>query len=78
MIRYIFLCNCCSELLFILHCPLYRGFLQKFTQSDKTVLAGFEVLTAIVMKIATFWDIAPCSPCSVENQLSKKPARAGG
>jgi hypothetical protein len=34
VIRYISLCNCCSVLLFILHCPLYRTFLQKFTQSD--------------------------------------------
>jgi hypothetical protein len=52
---------------------------------------GFEVLTAVVMKTVTFWVIAPCSPYEptfrrnaspqifrVENQPSKKPARAGG
>jgi hypothetical protein len=50
---------------------------------------GFEVLTAVVMKSAIFWDITPCTPLSVnrcfegtyhlhlqgwENWFSKKPA----
>jgi hypothetical protein len=26
------------------------------------IVVGFEVFTAIVMKIFIFWDIAPCSP----------------
>jgi hypothetical protein len=49
---------------------------------------GFEVLTAVVMNVAIFWDISPCSPyvCDltcwrnitfifkVKNQPSKEPA----
>jgi hypothetical protein len=26
------------------------------------IIVGFEVLTAVAMYIATFWDIGPCSP----------------
>jgi hypothetical protein len=25
-------------------------------------IVGFEVLTAVVMNVAIFWDIVPCSP----------------
>jgi hypothetical protein len=32
-----------------------------FPKTDN-ILVGFEVLTAVVMRMATFWDIAPCSP----------------
>jgi hypothetical protein len=28
---------------------------------EKIIYIGFEVLTAVVMKFAIFWDIAPCS-----------------
>jgi hypothetical protein len=30
-------------------------------------LIGFEILTAVVMKSAIFWDITPCSPLKVNN-----------
>jgi hypothetical protein len=56
------------------------------TRRSITVV-GFEIFTAVVMKIAIFWDTAPCSPYMnrrfggtyhlifrVKNQLSKKPA----
>jgi hypothetical protein len=51
---------------------------------------GFEVLTPVVMKSSTFWDITPCSPLKVKvhfggicrlqlqgskNDPSKKPVR---
>jgi hypothetical protein len=29
-----------------------------------TVLVGFEVFTAVVMKSVIFWDMTPCSPLS--------------
>jgi hypothetical protein len=29
---------------------------------NRTVPVGFEVLTAVVIKTAILWDIAPCSP----------------
>jgi hypothetical protein len=29
------------------------------------MLVGFEVLTAVVRKSSTFWDITPCSPLKV-------------
>jgi hypothetical protein len=32
-------------------------------------LAGFEVLTAVVMKGTIFWDITPCSPLSVNRRF---------
>jgi hypothetical protein len=33
--------------------------------SNCPVSAGFVVLTAVVMNISVFWDIAPCSPFRV-------------
>jgi hypothetical protein len=54
----------------------------------KELVVGFEVLTAVVMKIIIFWDITPCRPLSVNllfggtyrlhlqgrrNNFSKKP-----
>jgi hypothetical protein len=30
---------------------------------------GFEVLTAVIMKITIFWDITPCSPLSVNRRF---------
>jgi hypothetical protein len=50
-----------------------------------SIYVGFEVLTAVVMNVALFWDIAPCSPYvnrrfggiyhiyRVENHPSKEP-----
>jgi hypothetical protein len=29
-------------------------------------IVGFEVLTPVVMKSCTFWDITPCSPLKVD------------
>jgi hypothetical protein len=33
------------------------------------MVIGFEVLTAVVMKNTTFWDITPCSPLSVNRHF---------
>jgi hypothetical protein len=33
-----------------------------FLFCDDIRLVGFEVLTAVSMKIAVFWVVAPCSP----------------
>jgi hypothetical protein len=30
---------------------------------------GFEVLTAVVMKSAIFWDITPCTPLSINRRF---------
>jgi hypothetical protein len=30
--------------------------------------AGFEILTAVVMKSTIFWDITPCSPLKVSEE----------
>jgi hypothetical protein len=30
--------------------------------SKLAIPVGFEVLTAVVLKVAIFWDIAPCIP----------------
>jgi hypothetical protein len=42
----------CSVVFFFLG----GGLLNEFT------MVGFEVFAAVVMKIAVFWDTAPCSP----------------
>jgi hypothetical protein len=31
-------------------------------EQNTFTVVGFEVLTVVVMRIAIFWDIAPCSP----------------
>jgi hypothetical protein len=31
-------------------------------ESEFIGVAGFDVLTAVIMKISIFWDITPCSP----------------
>jgi hypothetical protein len=33
-----------------------------FLPPNSSSLVGFEVLAGVVMKIAIFWDTAPCSP----------------
>jgi hypothetical protein len=33
-----------------------------YSNKNDLKLVGFEVLTAVVMNVAIFWDIAPCSP----------------
>jgi hypothetical protein len=69
----------------------YLALIGKMGDSLQTYIfyVGFEVLTAMVVKSTMFWDIAPCSPLSVnrrfggthrlhlqgrKNQFSKKPA----
>jgi hypothetical protein len=34
-------------------------------------IVGFEVLTAVVMKISIFWDITPCSPLKVNRRFGE-------
>jgi hypothetical protein len=36
---------------------------------DRDSFVGFEVLTAVVMKIIIFWDITPCSPLSFNRRF---------
>jgi hypothetical protein len=36
-----------------------------------TNYAGFEALTAVVMKISIFWDITPCSPLKANRQFGR-------
>jgi hypothetical protein len=36
-------------------------------QAGVFLLVGFEVLSAVVMKSAIFWDITPCSPLKVRD-----------
>jgi hypothetical protein len=38
-------------------------------------VAGFEVLTEVVMKSSIFWDITPCSLLEVNRRLGLSPAR---
>jgi hypothetical protein len=35
----------------------------KKTNEQKTTNVGFEVFTAVTLKNAVFWDVAPCSLC---------------
>jgi hypothetical protein len=35
-------------------------------------MIGFEVLTAVVMKSSSFWDITPCSPLKVSRRFGGK------
>jgi hypothetical protein len=45
---------------------MVAGVVKKFLALNGTrrsiTAVGFEVFTAVVMKIVIFWDIAPCSP----------------
>jgi hypothetical protein len=64
------------------------GVKSKWNLSNTEIWVGFELLTAIVMNVAIFWDRAPCSPhvnrhfggkrnisiFRVENQPSNQPA----
>jgi hypothetical protein len=38
-------------------------------RAKKDGIVGFEVLTAVVMKSSTFWDITSCSPLKVNHLL---------
>jgi hypothetical protein len=40
-----------------------------FTSIHKYEDVGFEVLTAVVMKSCTFWDVTQCSPLTVNQRL---------
>jgi hypothetical protein len=40
--------------------------LQTDQKLNELSFVGFEVLTAVVMKSTTFWDITPCSLLSVD------------
>jgi hypothetical protein len=38
-------------------------------EGGKLGIAGFEVLTAVVMKSTVIWDIMPCSPLKVNRRF---------
>jgi hypothetical protein len=38
-------------------------------EKGEFIYAGFEVLTAVVMKSIIFWDITPCSPLSFNRRF---------
>jgi hypothetical protein len=38
--------------------------------------AGFEVITAVVLYVALFWDVVPCSPY-VKRHTSETPVHIG-
>jgi hypothetical protein len=40
--------------------------------ADIYYVAGFEVLTAMIMKSAIFWDITPCSPLKLNRRFGGK------
>jgi hypothetical protein len=44
-------------------------YFETFYQFIKLFLAGFEVLTAVVMKNTIFWDTTPCSLLSVNRRF---------
>jgi hypothetical protein len=48
----------------LMHGSIYRFQIlsQRLTVKIKVKFVGFGVLTAVVMNVAIFWDIAPCSP----------------
>jgi hypothetical protein len=64
------------------HCEIYKevelSFFQKLNIipisfliiSDNSIhIVGFEVLTAVVMKSSSFWDITPCNPLKVKRRF---------
>jgi hypothetical protein len=48
--------------------PILLVSLPSYSVSSMFV-AGFEVLTAVVMKSTIFWDITPCSPLKVNQRF---------
>jgi hypothetical protein len=44
------------------NCVLFVIYLTKLSITQ-TIQVGFEVLTAVSMKMAVFWVVAPCCPC---------------
>jgi hypothetical protein len=49
--------------------PFLCSSLQEFRMMYKIV--GFEVFTAVTMKIAVFWDVAPCRSCEMNRRSSE-------
>jgi hypothetical protein len=45
----------------------------KDSRLGQLIVAGFEALTAVVMKSPIFWDIMLCSPLKVNRRFSGKP-----
>jgi hypothetical protein len=50
-----------KPLKFVSSYNLFQGYnLSLFPATNTNTRVGFEVLTAVVMNVAIFWDIAPC------------------
>jgi hypothetical protein len=48
-----------------------RQVIKAWEHSNKVILLGLEVLTAVVMETSIFWDITPCSPLNVNRRFGR-------
>jgi dolichol kinase len=59
----------CVPLAFPMLCNILHVTSCTFKFRSCPYFVGFEVLTAVVMKSAIFWDITPCSPLKVNRRF---------